>query len=141
MFIGEGEVSDAIRLSVIMPRTTATPEWAQETAVIVDDCPWAAATVWAGINVPFMFSLPADHRWWIGHIPEGPRRVVGLEHAELPWGHSTEVRRSPVGGTIRGCEGQAYCGAPCPGFPSHRQQREAWPAVVCWQPPITPMGS
>ena len=141
MFIGEGEMSDATRLSAIMLGTAATTEWTQETATSVNNCPWAAATVCTGSNVPFMFAFLANHRWGIEHISERPQRTLGLEHAELLWGRRTEIPRSWAMGTILGCEGQAPCGVPCPDRLSHRQQCEGFPAVAFWQPPTAPVAS
>lgn len=105
---------------------------AEESALIAErygGCPYCVSYTSAGCTVIGVFSLPADHRWWLEWVAQNPEETLGLTRAEVFFGQTVKALSPWARGDVKPESGQAPCRAKCTECPRYRQECEGCPAT------------
>ena len=106
-----------------------TEEKAAAVAALFTDCPYCALSTSLNNAVLAAFSIPAEHRWWLEAIEEGPTETLGLKKAKILFADPSVLETLWTRGATEPVLEEAPCGAVCPKCPLYANKCPGCPST------------
>lgn len=103
---------------------------ASSIAETYGECPYCVSFTSAGRTVIGVFSLPADHQWWLEWAVDDPENTLGLDRAEVFFTQGIEASSPWTLGNVTPSSQKAPCGAECSDCSKYGKGCEGCPATL-----------
>ena len=106
-----------------------TPEKAATIVERYGACPYCVSFSCAGCTTVGVYTVPADHRWWLEWAAADPHHTLGLKRAELFVAQDVRAESPWSRGEVRGDRQRAPCDAVCLECPKYHGPCKGCPAT------------